>query len=63
LGPVVPVVPGDLALGVEDAIVAVFDTDRLAELRARGAALDVPSAVAYLRTEVDRVLADSEHAG
>jgi predicted ATPase/class 3 adenylate cyclase len=58
-----PVVPGDLARGVEDAIVAVFDTDRLAELRARGAALDVPSAVAYLRTEVDRVLAASEHAG
>jgi hypothetical protein len=52
-----------LARGVEDAIAAAFDPDRLAELKARGAALDVPGAVSYLSTEVDRILAGGGPAG
>ncbi len=43
----------------EDAVSAALDADRLAELRAHGAALDMPSAVSYLRAEVDRILADN----
>jgi predicted ATPase/class 3 adenylate cyclase len=62
-GEVLGLVSGDLARGVEDAIVAAFDTGRLTELKVRGAALDLPGAVAYLRGEVDRILADGGHAG
>jgi hypothetical protein len=46
----------DLVCGAEDAVSAAFDPDRLAELKARGAAMDLPSAAAYLRREVDRIL-------
>jgi hypothetical protein len=48
--------PDDLVQGAEDAVSAAFDPDRLAELTARGAALDLASAAAYLRREVDRIL-------
>lgn len=40
----------------EDAVAAAFGADRLTELTARGAALDLASAAVYLRREVDRIL-------
>jgi len=48
--------PDDLVQGAEDAVSAAFDPDRLAELKARGAAMDLASAAVYLRREVDRIL-------
>jgi predicted ATPase/class 3 adenylate cyclase len=48
--------PPDLIDSAEDAIAAAFDSDQLARLKARGAALDLPRAAAYLRREVDRIL-------
>ena len=48
--------PDDLVQGAEDAVSAAFDPDRLAELKARGAAMDLASAAGYLRREVDRIL-------
>jgi hypothetical protein len=56
--PLPPSFTDDLVGSAEDAIAAAFDADRLTELRARGAALDLPSALNYLRAEVDRVLGD-----
>jgi predicted ATPase/class 3 adenylate cyclase len=53
-------VPDDLANSAEEAVAAAFDPDRLTALKARGAALDLPSAVAYLRSEVNRILADGK---
>ena len=50
----------DLVDSAEDTIVAAFDTDQLSELKARGAAMDLPSAVIYLRSEVDRILANGK---
>jgi len=50
----------DLVDSAEDTIVAAFDTDQLSELKARGAAVDLPSAVIYLRSEVDRILANGK---
>jgi predicted ATPase/class 3 adenylate cyclase len=52
--------PADLVDSAEEAIVAAFDTEQLTQLKARGAALDLPSAVAYLRSEVDRILANGK---
>jgi len=49
--------PDDLVQGAEDAVSAVFDPDRLVELTARGAAMDLATAAGYLRREVDRILA------
>ena len=49
--------PDDLVQGAEDAISAAFDPDQLAELKARGAAMDLASAAVYLRREGDRILA------
>jgi hypothetical protein len=49
----------DLVHSAEDAIAAAFGTDRLTQLKARGAALDSPIAITYLRGEIDRVLVDS----
>jgi hypothetical protein len=40
----------------EDAVTAALEPDRLAELKTRGAAMDLASAVTYLRGEVDRIL-------
>jgi hypothetical protein len=54
--------PDDLVQGAEDVVVAAFDADQLAELQARGAAMDLVSAVDYLRSEVDRILADGAKA-
>ena len=48
--------PTDLIDGAEDAIAAAFDSDQLARLKARGAALDLASAAVYLRGEVERIL-------
>jgi predicted ATPase len=52
--------PDDLFNSAEDAVTAALEPDRLAELKARGAALDLPSAVVYLRGEVDRILMDGK---
>jgi predicted ATPase/class 3 adenylate cyclase len=49
--------PDDLVQDAEDAVAAALDPDRLAELEARGAAMDLATAAGYLRREVDRVLA------
>jgi len=49
--------PDDLVQGAEDAVSGAFGPDRLAELKARGAAMDLASAAVYLRREVDRILA------
>jgi predicted ATPase/class 3 adenylate cyclase len=54
--------PEDQVHTAEDAIAAAFDTDQLTQLKARGAAMDLPDAVAYLRSEVDRVLAERTQA-
>jgi predicted ATPase len=54
--------PEDQVHSAEDAIAAAFDTDRLAQLKARGAAMDLASAAVYLRTEVDRILAEDTYA-
>jgi non-specific serine/threonine protein kinase len=51
----------DLVNAAQDAIAAAFDPDQLTRLKARGAELDLPSAVNYLRAEVDRIFADSGH--
>ncbi len=48
----------DQVRSAEDAIAAALDPDRLTQLKARGAAMDLASALVYLRGEVDRVLAD-----
>jgi predicted ATPase/class 3 adenylate cyclase len=50
--------PDDLVQGAEDAVSAAFDPNKLAELKARGAAMDLASAAAYLRREVDRILTE-----
>ncbi len=59
-GPPSAIAPDDLVNSAEDAVAAAFDADRLAELEARGAAMDLASAVIYLRSEVDRILADGK---
>jgi hypothetical protein len=51
----------DVVTTAQDAIAAALDGDQLTRLKARGAELDLPSAVIYLRTEVDRILADGRH--
>jgi predicted ATPase/class 3 adenylate cyclase len=55
--------PDDLVQGAENTVAAAFDTDQLTELEARGAAMDLASAVSYLRGEVDRILADGKNIG
>ena len=50
--------PDDLVQGAEDATSAAFDPEHLAELKARGAAMDLATAAAYLRREVDRILTE-----
>jgi hypothetical protein len=52
--------PADLVDRAQDTIVAAFDTEQLTQLKARGAALDLPSAVVYLRSEADRILANGK---
>jgi predicted ATPase/class 3 adenylate cyclase len=54
--PMPSTLPVDLVASAEDAVTAALEPYRLAELKARGAALDLPSAVIYLRSEVDRIL-------
>ena len=51
----------DVVTTAQDAIAAALDGDQLTRLKARGAELDLPSAVNYLRAEVDRIFADSGH--
>jgi len=51
---------GDLIDSAESAVAAAFDAEQLTELKARGVVLDLPSALVYLRSEVDRVLDDGK---
>ena len=48
----------ELFVAAETAIVEALGEERVAELMARGAAMEITDAVAYLRAEVERVLAD-----
>ncbi len=48
----------DQVRSAEDAIAAALDPDQLTQLKARGAAMDLASALAYLSGEVNRVLAN-----
>jgi hypothetical protein len=54
--------PEDLLKSAEQAFVAALHPDQLTQLKARGAAMDWPSAMAYLHSEVGRVVADSAQA-
>jgi predicted ATPase len=51
--------PEDQVRSAEVAIAAGLDPNQLAQFKARGAAMDLADAMAYLRHEVDRVLADA----
>jgi predicted ATPase len=52
--------PDDLVQDAEATVAAAFNADQLTELEARGAAMDLASALVYIRCEVDRIVAEGK---
>jgi predicted ATPase/DNA-binding SARP family transcriptional activator len=48
-----------LITATDNALLNALGEDKLSELKARGSALELPDAVAYLRTEADRALSET----
>jgi hypothetical protein len=51
-----------LVRATDDALLDALGEDKLSELKAQGSALDLPDAVAYLRTEANRALSETRNS-